>query len=1179
MKKTSNVAPWSDFIGLRSRYQRSVHLERDVGEAAALDGYVVSPLARTLVRRIVAGLESEIPSRAWSITGPYGTGKSAFALFLASALNGVDPARQRVARQLLGASDKALAAQLAEGLHAGRGLAPVVVTGERRALEYVLLSALLRTAETVWQGRGRRPDVLEEIRTAVAGEERGKRVAPRHVVELIRAFARVAAQKANTAGLLIILDEAGKVLEFAADAPERGDLQLMQELAEAANRSGDTPIVFVSILHQSFEQYAARLSQMQRSDWAKVQGRFEDVPYQEAGDHLVRLIAESLSEGQLPRHWRERAAEAAKETLGVVRAGAAEIADLERTLTRCAPLHPIAALAAGPLFRSALAQNERSLFAFLASTEPGGFRSFLEDPVNSGEMFAIDGLFDYVKASLGSRLFGATARLWGQAELALARLPQGATVLDARLIKAVAVLTAIGDGGAVTASRGVLIAALAGTHGASKRDVEGALDRLRERGGLVFRKYKDAFQLWDGSDLDVDALIADAAKRAVLPGSVARRLSKVLPPHPIVPRRHALTTGTVRYFEVRYADESILDDPFAASPEADGTVCVVVPSDERAERHITLTLGREDGLFWVTRVGGKRKPFVVAVPRSCRRIRDLTRETAAIEWALTNTAELRDDVVARRELAGRLSEAERLLREEMRSILSGDVPSDWFYESPEGFSIESTRGLLQKLSSICDDRYGSAPKIQNELINRHYLSSAAAAARRDLMEAMITKSREHRLGIEGFPPALSMYLSVLEKHKLHREEDGVSRLMAPTNPRRGSMKVVWDAMLAFLARHEGQRVRLTDLYEHLRQPPFGLRDGVLPVLVLALLLERAADIALFEDVIFVPSVAPAVAERILRAPEKFELQRVAITGARAALIKALDRTPKQDATLIAIVKEIVMAAAGLPEYSRNTRRVSAQAVAVREVLLRAKEPAPLLFRQLPAAVGLPAFEATDGHQTKEIGAFVSKLRESLRELTSAYDRLMKDIAAKLAQSFGLSAEISVLRQALSMRASHLVGVPTETSLKSFLFRVADRELKDDEWLLSLSTLLGGKPPEHWQDTDVEHAFARLAAVRRSFFAAEGLSFAMQRVPVSDDGFLLRMAIARPGRPEAEAVVSVPPERVASVHAAADKVRRALSGSGLARTERVAALAAVAQELMRDEEVAERPHTESSEKTS
>lgn len=274
-----------------------------------------------------------------------------------------------------------------------------------------------------------------------------------------------------------------------------------------------------------------------------------------------------------------------------------------------------------------------------------------------------------------------------------------------------------------------------------------------------------------------------------------------------------------------------------------------------------------------------------------------------------------------------------------------------------------------------------------------------------------------------------------------------------------------------------------------------------------------------------------------------------------------------------------MTAASLPEYSRNTRRVSAQTVAVREVLLRAKEPAPLLFRQLPSAVGLPQFEATNGQQTKEIAAFVDKLRQSLRELTSAYDRLMKDIAAKLAQSFGLSGELSVLRPALAMRASQLVGVPTETSLKAFLFRVADRELKDDEWLLSLSTLLGGKPPEHWHDTDVEHAFARLAATRRSFSAAEGLSFAMQRTPVADDGFLLRMAVARPGHPEAEAVVSVPPERVAAVQAAADKVRRALSGSGLARTERVAALAAIAQELMRDEDVVDRPQTESTEKTS
>ena len=57
-------------------------------------------------------------------------------------------------------------------------------------------------------------------------------------------------------------------------------------------------------------------------------------------------------------------------------------------LAGCFPLHPLTALTAGPLFRQ-LAQNERSLFAFLVSSETNGFQDFLrhdqsrpEDPAH-----------------------------------------------------------------------------------------------------------------------------------------------------------------------------------------------------------------------------------------------------------------------------------------------------------------------------------------------------------------------------------------------------------------------------------------------------------------------------------------------------------------------------------------------------------------------------------------------------------------------------------------------------------------------------------------------------------------------------------------------------------------------------------------------------------------------------
>ena len=69
---------------------------------------------------------------------------------------------------------------------------------------------------------------------------------------------------------------------------------VLQSLAEFAARSEDTPLFLLTILHQAFEQYAQRLGQSQREEWAKVQGRFEDVAFMEPTEQVLRLIGDAI---------------------------------------------------------------------------------------------------------------------------------------------------------------------------------------------------------------------------------------------------------------------------------------------------------------------------------------------------------------------------------------------------------------------------------------------------------------------------------------------------------------------------------------------------------------------------------------------------------------------------------------------------------------------------------------------------------------------------------------------------------------------------------------------------------------------------------------------------------------------------------------------------------------------
>ena len=75
-------------VSIRGRFRRSVNLARDFYGDHGMEGYIVTVKGRQLLGRIAEALESGQAQRAWSIFGPYGGGKSAFALFASYLMRG-----------------------------------------------------------------------------------------------------------------------------------------------------------------------------------------------------------------------------------------------------------------------------------------------------------------------------------------------------------------------------------------------------------------------------------------------------------------------------------------------------------------------------------------------------------------------------------------------------------------------------------------------------------------------------------------------------------------------------------------------------------------------------------------------------------------------------------------------------------------------------------------------------------------------------------------------------------------------------------------------------------------------------------------------------------------------------------------------------------------------------------
>jgi hypothetical protein len=988
--------------------------------------------------------------------------------------------------------------------------------------------------------------------------EKGRIVTPSELVDVLVEVTVRLQKSGRSQGILLVIDELGKFLESAVREPERGDIYVLQQLAEATARFRVPGLVLVTVLHQSFERYVAGLRPAIRDEWSKVQGRFEDIAFQEPPEQLLDLVAHAISHASDPlvqslrqraRLYAERAAE-----LDLVPRGISKPRFIQ-AMIRCAPLHPLAVLALARLCRK-FGQNQRSLFAFLISREPCGFSSFLSQEVSKDHLpfYRLSDLYSYVAEALGNGLaIGESATRWAEVQSALERCV-GSSRDEVELIKAVGLLAAVGAYGELKPSKEVTEFAFDDTRQRARQ----ACGKLLRESVLVYRRHSRAFGLWQGSDVDVDARIQEAKQHVIESASLSRRLAALWTPRPLVAKRHSFETGTLRYFAVRFADLPEFSRSFEPDSDADGLVIYCLPATPPEVEQLT-ELAQSS---WVR----ERPDVVIAIPREIERLREAVRELELLRWVEHNTPELRGDEVARRELHALVTVAEERVAREVRSLFSpGEAAArmtTWFHRGILQ-SIDTTRSLAHFLSDICNVVYPHTPRVRNELINRRTLSSAAAAARRNLIEAMIARGNEAKLRIVGTPPEMSIYVSVLAATKIHRQEASGYEWGPPESD--PGLIEVWKAIEGFFANCELRRRPITELFSLLQKPPFGLKMGVVPILFCAATLAHDTEVALYEDGVFVPELSVQVFERLLRSPERFEIRRFHILGIRTEVFcrfaRLLGTTIRpNERSVVSVVRPLYRFFNRLPEYSKRTKTLSPITLAVREALLNAREPDGVLFDDLPRACQFEPFLPANA-KSDRIPEFFSALRSALAELQRAYDDLLSGLEKLLFSAFNTNGPKA--REVIRFRAQAVSELAVEPKLKAFVHHLSDEQLNDAMWIDAIATLLVGKGPQTWLDTDRARYEIALTGFARNFRHVEVLAHEVGdrlrrgRVP----GEVLRIGVTDRLSKDREAVVIIEPPEQVKVAEALIQLEVCLDRLGVATNPKLA-LAVLATEARR-----------------
>ena len=1092
----------SDFVQISRQYQRSIRVDADIGRADALSGYICHATADSVVDGMCKQL-ANTNQRCFTWTGPFGGGKSSLAVALASALH-PDKALRAKARKALQVDCKA---SFDKAFPVQKGWLIIPAVGRRGSVVAELYAALRKA-----QGK--------------AAPARSKPSAQSLIAELLEE-----AKSRPGDGALVLIDEMGKFLEASA-LGSGDDVYFFQELAEAAARA-EGRLVVVGVLHQSFAQYSARLGIDTRDDWAKVQGRYADLPFVAASDEVVELIGRAI-ESQVTPSWMRDASQAIADAIRSRRPAVGK--DFAKALEACWPLHPAMAALLGPISKRQFGQNERSTFGFLSSVEPHGFRSYLNSTLREeASWYRPSDYWDYLRSNLEPAILASPdGHRWSQAVDAVERAEAktGDPILVS-LIKNIAVIDMFRNGSGLAADAAVIGALF---YDKTREELDSALKKLSDLKVALYKSYTGAWSVFEGSDFDIDAAIAQSL--AASPGIDYGRLAQLMGLHPVVAKRHYHETGSMRWMELSLCSieqaEKIAANYQPKRGEF-GTFILALPGQGMKPRDARVR----------AQACAKLRPWpvMVGIPENHARIAELSAELVALEQ-VKERHELSGDAVARREVYARLAATRADLEDQLQAAVS---LAKWHDGTDQ--IIEPGSKLSPVASSLAEDMFRHSPPVWSELVNRDSVSSNSVKARRDLLHAMTNSEGLETLGFEGFPAERGLYETLLKSTGLHRQDGSQAwRFMPPGDGFAEGFMKLWDATCALFSEADA-RVGAHEIYKLWSAPPFGMKLGIQPVILTAFLLAHKANIAVYKDAMFVPRLTDFDIDECLQDPERFSLRWVAIDEDKNRILEGISKLLAEigenaDSTdPLEAARGLVAMVFNLPEWARRTSRLGQTAREMRDMLLKASDPHKVLFVDLASLLG-----ASDGK------AYVKALRAPLQELAGAYGKMLTEVEAKMLAA--LDADRDDL-ESLRERAKAVSGISGDFQMDAFATRLAnyDGSRASLEGILSLAA---EKPPRDWVDRHIDAAILELAKFARRFRESEAFAAVQGRAAHSE-----AIAVVIGAGADTKTIsrsFAISDRQRKTVEAKADEVASLLEGQGLGTDVLLAILAKAGMKL-------------------
>lgn len=672
-------------------------------------------------------------------------------------------------------------------------------------------------------------EVFKSVYPSLMGGEQFNPLTGSEVLPMYQSVADKLCEQYGYSGIYVVFDEFSKFIEGQEKHSIGGNMKFLQDMCELANESKDTQIYMTMVAHKSIKEYGAYLSEAVINAFTGIEGRIEEVLFNTSSKNSYELIQNAIETdtsrlAEIPEadKYFGRAKVDEYYKIPAFRYAFTNI-DFEEIIVKgCYPLSPVSAYALLNISEK-VAQNERTLFTFISKEEPKSMAQYVvEHTFNNEWIVTPDKIYDYFQNLFKKEIGNERVHTeWLNAEYAIAKAKETGKI---RMLKTLAVINIINKFDEMPPTEEILKIA-SGLPNASE-----ILNSLVAK-ELIYKKETNncyVFKTRAGASLK-----SEIKRRRVLKDSVnlSQVFSDVSNNQYILPKRYNNTYSMTRYFRFEYLDvvdflklenvDVLLHD----GKFQDGKVVALYSLDNSNRTEQIMKKVAELTSYNII-VIYTEKPFVMM---------DKARDYEIIQNIKSDDKFMKENEILSKELVVMEEDIEKILSDYLENEFEQMGSHITIYYDGDKWVLDENICTSIAVDIVCNHFYSQTVVINNELINKQYIKTAPIKKSRKIIMQNILDEGSVESYLSGTSSEATIYRAVMVNSGISSDDkpDNVKKLL-------GIFKSFFDSCV-------DEKKSLSILVNRFCGKPFGMRAGVLPILLAYSLSKRNEDIVVYYE--------------------------------------------------------------------------------------------------------------------------------------------------------------------------------------------------------------------------------------------------------------------------------------------------------------------------------------------